>query len=146
MKDLLTVSEFAKEAGISKQAVYSRLNKGLNKFVQVVDGKKMLKSEALQEYLEQGKVNGCSSFSQGFNQPLTTLELLQQTIDLLQNQLAEKDKQIETLTEALKTEQLHASQAQALHAGTIQTAIEGRSDDVLGQQKKPGLFRRIFTK
>ena len=151
--DLLTVAEFAKRAGVSKQAIYSRLDKGLKQFVQVIDGQKMLNIKALEQYnskeVEQENQSTCSSVEQDMEQPLTTLELLNKTIETLQKQLEEKDRQIQTLTEALKTEQLQASQAQALHAGTIQQAIEeGNLNKKIEEEnpKKTSFLRRIFSK
>ena len=91
-KELYTVAEFAKIAGVSKQAVYSRLDKGLKQFVQKVDGQKMLKKEALQLYDKQ-------EVEQSNSSNLSTLDLLSKTIESLQRQLEEKDKQIERLTQ-----------------------------------------------
>lgn len=130
-KELYTVAEFAKIAGVSKQAVYSRLDKGLKQFVQKVDGQKMLKKEALQLYDKQ-KVEQSNSSN------LSTLDLLSKTIESLQRQLEEKDKQIERLTEALVIEQQHASQAQALHAGTIHQALEEK------KEPKQNFLQRLF--
>ena len=130
-KELYTVAEFAKIAGVSKQAVYSRLDKGLKQFVQKVDGQKMLKKEALQLYDKQ-EVEQINSSN------LSTLDLLSKTIESLQRQLEEKDKQIERLTEALVIEQQHASQAQALHAGTIHQALEEK------KEPKQNFLQRLF--
>lgn len=130
-KELYTVAEFAKIAGVSKQAVYSRLDKGLKQFVQKVDGQKMLKKEALQLY-DKKKVEQSNSSN------LSTLDLLSKTIESLQRQLEEKDKQIERLTEALVIEQQHASQAQALHAGTIHQALEEK------KEPKQNFLQRLF--
>lgn len=47
--ELLTVQEFAEKAGVSVQAVYKRLNNSLNPYIQLVEGRKMLKSSALSE-------------------------------------------------------------------------------------------------
>ena len=130
-KELYTVAEFAKIAGVSKQAVYSRLDKGLKQFVQKVDGQKMLKKEALQLYDKQ-------EVEQSNSSNLSTLDLLSKTIESLQRQLEEKDKQIERLTEALVIEQQHASQAQALHAGTIHQALEEK------KEPKQNFLQRLF--
>lgn len=132
-KELYTVAEFAKIAGVSKQAVYSRLDKGLKQFVQKVDGQKMLKKEALQLYDKQ-------EVEQSNSSNLSTLDLLSKTIESLQRQLEEKDKQIERLTEALIIEQQHASQAQALHAGTIHQALEEK------KEPKQNFLQRLFKR
>ena len=47
--ELLTVQEFAEKAGVSVQAVYKRLNNSLNPYIQLIEGRKMLKSSALSE-------------------------------------------------------------------------------------------------
>lgn len=143
--ELLTVAEFAKRAGVSKQAIYSRLDKGLKQFVQVVDGQKMLNIKALQQYNNKEVEQEIQENQSSIEQPCTTLDLLNKTIETLQKQLDEKDKQIQMLTEALKTEQLHASQAQALHAGTIQQAIDENLNE-RQEPKKIGFFQRIFVK
>ena len=143
--ELLTVAEFAKRAGVSKQAIYSRLDKGLKQFVQVVDGRKMLNIKALQQYNSKEVEQEIQENQSSIEQPCTTLDLLNKTIETLQKQLDEKDKQIQMLTEALKTEQLHASQAQALHEGTIQQAIDENLNE-RQEPKKIGFFQRIFVK
>lgn len=139
-KQYITVSEFAERANISKQRVYQLLNKRLKEFVKVVDSKKMLDITALESFKSQeGCSNiqeGCSSLEQEQN---STLDLLKTTIDMLQKQLEEKDKTIHELTEALKAEQVHASQAQALHAGTIKQSIEEKATPTKGN-----FLKRIF--
>lgn len=141
--ELLTVAEFSKRAGVSKQAIYSRLDKGLKQFVQVVDGQKMLNIKALEQYSSQGveqeKQSTCSSVEQEQN---SALELLKTTIDMLQKQLEEKDRTIHELTEALKNEQLQTSQAQALHGGSIKQLLEQGQD----AEASKGFFRRLFKR
>ena len=151
--ELLTVAEFSKRAGVSKQAIYSRLDKGLKQFVQVVDGQKMLNIKALEQYSSQGveqeKQSTCSSVEQEQN---SALDLLKTTIDMLQKQLEEKDRTIHELTEALKNEQLQTSQAQALHGGSIKQLLEqGQDAEEPEQQKKEaeaskGFLRRLFKR
>ena len=46
-KKYLAVSEFAKLAGVSKQAIYQRLNTSLKDFVKVEQGRKVVDSAAL---------------------------------------------------------------------------------------------------
>lgn len=162
--ELLTVQQFADAAGISKQAVYKAINNQLKPFVQLVNGKKMLRREALQE------VYGIS-----IDQPLNnrinplnlTLQMLQQQLEEKDRQLAAKDEQIKTLNEELAKEREHsrgtadklatlADQAQALHAGTVQqqlqtpaapeVIIEDPDVEEARPAKKPGLFTRMFWK
>ena len=69
--------------------------------------------------------------------------VLQRTIDTLQGQLAIKDKQIEDLSEALKSAQQTAAAAQALHAGTMQQQL--LESDTTGEKKK-GILHKLFKK
>lgn len=148
-KNYLTVAEFAERAGISKQRVYQLLNKRLKQFVQVVDGKKMLDIKALEEFSVKGDCSNiqedCSRVKQEEN---TALDLLKTTIDMLQKQLEEKDKTIHELTEALKTEQIQTSQAQALHGGSMQQMLlEDMNNRKEASENAPrGFFKRIFRK
>ena len=102
MKSYLTVTEFAKAAGISKQSVYQRLNTSLKKYSRVEQGKKVIDSKALREIygigLEQD-FQGNSQDFQGENQGLN------QMVNVLQEQLKEKDKQIERLQSLLDQQQ-----------------------------------------
>lgn len=126
-KQFLTVSEFAERVGISKQRVYQLLNKRLKEFVQVVENKKMIEIRALENFNIQ---EGCSNFQeikQGVEQDVSTLTLLKNTIDILQKQLDEKGEIIQSLTEALRTEQ-------ALHSGSIK--------QLLTQQTQEQVFER----
>ena len=157
--ELLTVQQFADAAGISKQAVYKAINNQLKPFVQLVDGKKMLQRKALQE------VYGLS-----VEQPLTnrvnplniTLQMLQQQLEEKDRQLAAKDLQIKELTDELAKEREHsrgttdklallADQAQKLHAiGQLQPPaeeVEEPADVVIEaepESKKRGLFDFLF--
>lgn len=150
--DYLTVAEFAEKAGISKQRVYQLLNKRLKRFVQVVDGKKMLDIAALDEFtIKEGCSNfqeDCSTLEQENN---TALDLLKTTIDMLQKQLDEKDKTIHELTEALKAEQLQTSQAQALHGGSMQQMLleQQTTEDIkkeAAETAPKGFFKRLFNR
>jgi len=83
---LLTVKEVTQKLGISKQAIYQRLNADLSGFKVMVDGKIMLRASILDEF--KGKqVDGT------INSELTAA--LQQTIDLLKSQLLALNSQLE---------------------------------------------------
>ena len=99
MKDeYIIVAEFAKEAGISVQAVYKRFKP---KFKQV-EGKKMLKKSLLAEFgLNQNLNQVDNNLNQSDNSKM---------LDFLMKQLEEKDKQIEKLQESLD----HSQQLQAI--------------------------------
>lgn len=156
--ELLTVQQFADAAGISKQAVYKSINNQLKPFVQLVDGKKMLERRAL------SVVYGIE-----VDQPLTnrvnplnlTLQMLQQQLEEKDRQLAAKDLQIKELSDELAKERAHsretsdkmavlAKNAQELQAmGQLPSPEE--TDEPAGVviedepgQKKRGFFYNLF--
>lgn len=151
--EYITVAEFANRAKISKQRVYQLLNKRLKPFVQVVDGKKMLDIKALENFnIKEDCSNfqeSCSSVEQEIKQDeSTTLDLLKTTIEMLQKQLDEKDKQIQSLTEALRTEQLQTTAAQALHGKNLRLEDTKIADtETLSAEKEyKSIFSRFFRK
>lgn len=137
---LLTIKEFAKLSGKSKQAIYKQLNNRLNQYVQLVDNQKMLEYRALSEVYgieveqpSQPKLNNLVNPNSTDIQPI--IEILQATIDTLQNQLEIKDKQIEKLQQELTDERnqnqeqfekisILADQAQKLQLAQITSSSE----------------------
>lgn len=115
-KKYYTVAEFAKKAGISKQAVYQSLDKKLNKYVKEVDGKKYIARDAFSVF---------------------NSKLIDSTLEKILIQLEEKDRQIAILSEQVKFQDEEIKrrseeileltkafrEAQALHAGTIQREL-----------------------
>jgi hypothetical protein len=159
-REYLTVSEYAEIKGISKQAVYQQLNKQLKEFLILVNGKKCVNISILTaDELEKLKL-----LKQPDEQPVDKVEQveLNQFQALLENQLAEKDKVIESLlkqNEALQeqntrlTELLHNSQV--LLAAEKQLLVQGRSDiskeeteikDEPLEPKKIGFIKRLFSR
>lgn len=115
-KKYYTVAEFAKKAGISKQAVYQSLDKKLKKYVKEVDGKKYVSRDAFSVF---------------------NSKLIDSTLEKILIQLEEKDRQIAILSEQVKFQEAEIKrrseeileltkafrEAQALHAGTIQREL-----------------------
>lgn len=95
-EEFLSVAEFALARGVSKQAVYQQLNKGLKDFVQVLNGKKYIRREALSAFGS----SGFNQVEQAFSSELNQAE--QAEIERLQAQIAERDKQISSLLERLQ--------------------------------------------
>ena len=104
-RDYLTIAEYAAIQGVSKQAVYQRLDGSLKPFLKVIKGQKVLDFAALPEEkkkeLEQDS-SQCSTSPENDN--------LTQILPILEQQLKEKDKQIERLQEEIKT--LHTAAAE----------------------------------
>ena len=151
-KEFLTVAEYAEIKGISKQAVYKQLNNQLKPFVEVVERKKCIKIEALNE-VEKEQFN---RVEQPFNQVEQQFNNLFQP--LFEKQIEEKDKTIQSLLRQIEnlqeqnsrlTELLHNSQY--LIAAEQRKAIEPiQQQDIkqeIGEQKeKQGFLKRLFSK
>lgn len=126
MKDeYISVSEFARRAGVTKQSVYQRIQGGLKKYVKDLNGQKVIQIKALHDVygldLEQGLEQDLNKDSQGQNQVnLAVIEMLRAELEEKNRQLREKDQRITELTDRI-TEMGKA--AQALHAGTMQSQL-----------------------
>lgn len=112
----ISISEFAKMAGVSKQAVYKRLDTDCQPWLKVDNGKKLINTKALKFFNVQQK-----------NAVETAKEMLEETkqgyIDFLKHLIDEKNEQIKSLNktiendqELIKREQEIVSQQQKLHA------------------------------
>lgn len=169
MDDYISISEFAKKAGVTRQAVCLRLDKDLQSFVKLDNGKKLIQINALGLFnVKRDKLPNTdfTNFT-GTNlteltrdqkapeMPESVLNVLLSQIDTKDKQLEEKDKQLDIkdkqiaekdkllsdLTELLRIEQQSAQQAQALHAGTIkQTAL------IESDTRKNSLWTRLFRR
>ena len=148
----ISIKEFAELAGVSRQAIQQRLETSLAEFVKANEqGKKTISTKALQLFgsqkskaneqgtEEKGKANEQESKAkkQGSNDDILYTALLQ-TVEILQGQLASKDKQIEALYNALDNAQRAATQAQQLHAGTMQRELlEAQTEPPAAQEPPP---------
>lgn len=133
--EYLTIAEFAERAGVSKQAVYQRLNKGLKEYSRVVDGVKMLDLRALEELygkeLEQGieqEIDKDSKVNSQENQDV---------IKALLEQLNVKDRQIADLNERLADEQKRLEEEQKSHGRTQMMLVKREQQlQVIEDQRK----------
>ena len=83
--EYIGISEFAKRVNVSKQAVYQQLDKKLKPYLIVIDGKKRLNIKAISEVYDKQSEEIDKEVEQEENNQL---------IDILTNQLIEKDKQL----------------------------------------------------
>ena len=144
-KELLSIKEVSEAANISQQAVYKQLNNKLKKYVVVVEGKKKLKKEVLEEVYNK-------KVEQKFNNNNSTVEQpiqpeIKIVLDTLQQQLKEKDKQIESLQASLNMAKSSLDQAQKLHLLDKQTILElqDKQKEAEEELNKPW-FKRILKK
>lgn len=146
-EEYISISEFAKRAGVSPQAIYKRLSTDLSTELKVVDNRKMLKASALEKF-------GLNLVDNQFNNQVETVEptkeeknetimMLQKTISLLetqtetlQQQLSLKDKQIEELNERLKESHVLIDQQQKLQA-VSESRLELLEDKVADPEPEP---------
>lgn len=127
-KELLTVKEYAEAVGITQQAVYKRMGRGLSPFVVEIDGQKFLKKEALEqvkqkqeavrseapatektEYDEIERIH--KLYIKRLEEEIESLKADKKT---LETQLTTKDAQIKDLSESLKQALNVASQTNFL--------------------------------
>ena len=109
--EYLTVADFAKRAGVTKQAVYKRLNNQLNKYVIEQNGRKLIKSTALNDLYSDTSQEKSQPVEQPLNNQLIELfkaekEEKQKIIDMLlqeksalQMKLTQKEHQLQLLEE-----------------------------------------------
>lgn len=99
--EYLTVAEFAERAGVTKQAVYKRLNNQLQKYVIEQNGRKLIKSSALNDLY--------SDVSQAKSQPVVQ-RLNNQLIELFKAEKEEKQKIIDMLLQEKSALQMKLTQ------------------------------------
>ena len=141
----ISIADFAKEAGVSKQAVYSRQkSQDLNKFIKLENGKKLINTKALELF---NKSSSQSSFNQ-FNQVEQGLESTEREyIEFLKKQIEELQRDKQELYRLLDQQQQLTAQANA----TIKKLQAPKEEASIIQQerqerKKPGFFARLFSR
>lgn len=140
----ISVSEFAKAAGVSKQAVYSRLkSQDLNKFIKLENGKKLINTKALELFNK-------SSFNQ-VEQGLESTE--REYIEALKKQIEELQRDKQELYRLLDQQQQLTAQANAtikqlqLQAPKEEASIiQQEQQQERQEQKKQGFFARLFSR
>lgn len=100
-QEYLTIAEFAKRVNVSKQAIYQQLDKKLKPYLIVIDGKKKLNIKAISEVYDKQSEEIDKEVEQEENNQL---------IDILTNQLIEKDKQIDGLIKSLSLAQMQLTE------------------------------------
>ena len=109
----LSVAEFAEKAGVSKQTIYDQMAEGkrLAPYKKKINGKKMIRSDALSYYMADSErtPETTSSPPPAADPDDSLITILREQLKVKDQQLAEKDKQlaardaeIQSLTEAIK--------------------------------------------
>lgn len=90
-EEYISIAEFAKKAGVSRQAIYSRLDSDLSTFLVIDNGKKTLNTRALK--LFDVKENVKEVYNQEF------IVSLKKNNELLEIELKHKNREIKQLLE-----------------------------------------------
>lgn len=146
----ISVKEFAERAGKSVQAIYKGLNNRLNQYVKLVDNQKMLDIRALQEVygieVEQPIKPELSTDSTEnsindivIGTLLEQIEILRNELDVKNEQIKEKDKQISDTLRALdQAQQLQAmaeSKVKLLEEKVLEPAPESEPEQEKEKKK-----------
>jgi DNA anti-recombination protein RmuC len=154
---LLTVQQFAALVGKSPQSIYKRLNKvdnlvdnqvvnPIQPYVVVVDGQKMLKTQALSELygieVEQPIQPGCQLESEKLSTPFNQVEQPIQLpadekssdeIAFLREQIRRQDTMIESLNKELEKEREHNREKDRQLLDTLSKLAETQAALAAGQ-------------
>lgn len=111
-EEFLTISEFAKRAGVSRQAIYKRLDGDLQPWLTVDNGKKLINSKALELFADNQNVNQVYS-----NETLSRMiSMLEKELDIKNKQIDTLNHQVEELNDRLKESHILIGRQQELQA------------------------------
>lgn len=130
--ELMTIKAFAEASGRSQQAIYKQISTRLSAYLHEIDGQKFVERRALFEVFHIGEEVEQCNFNSTKPQKASSdkaLELLEKTIQMLEEQLQAKDREIERLTETIQTQATGINGAQALHAGTMKQMLPAASTE-----------------
>jgi len=154
---LLTVQQFAALIGKSPQSIYKRLNKvdnpvdnqvvnPIQPYVVVVDGQKMLKTQALSELygieVEQPIQPGCQPYSEKLSTPFNPVEQpihppadekSSDEVAFLREQIRRQDTMIESLNKELEKEREHNREKDRQLLDTLSKLAETQAALAAGQ-------------
>lgn len=136
-KSYISIAEFAERAGVSKQAVYQRLNKSLKKYVKVEKGKKCINIKALEDLYSKEVEQVFQGKSQGVEQGIEEEkegQLINKLIDTLQEELKQKDEQLNEKDRQIKELHNLLDQQQQLAAMDRKKILE--LEDQLAHEQK----------
>ena len=130
----LSVAEFAEAAGVSKQAVYKRLNKDLLSFCKEVNGTRKISAGAIELFKGNIQVDQQTTETTDTRNPSFLMEQIKEKDNLIHQQRTE----IEELTKQIKELQQHIlTQAERTTAVLEkQSQLQENFQILLGQQQR----------
>lgn len=153
-KTYLTVKELAELQGVSKQAIYKRMNTDLSTYVVKVENQKCLDYKVLRLFSD-------NQFNQKVERS-TEVETLKKLVEILEKENDIKQQTIERLQEKNDEQHQKLMELTGQVGNTLQALtqtqladklIEGKqlvaagadpTDPVMTPEKKPGFFSRYF--
>lgn len=126
--NLMTAAEVAKIVGVSRQAIYKRMDTDLSTYVVKVDNKKWLKSKVLEHFsvnLSTSKVD-----------KLTEVDTLKKMVEMLERENELKQQTIEQLRKEKEEEHQQLMQLTSQVGTTLQALTQGQLADKLIQGKQ----------
>jgi AcrR family transcriptional regulator len=155
-----TIKQIADELKVSKQAVYKRYKNKLytevypythteNNVLYIDEqGEKIIKQDFLKSYVD--KQPHTESHTDTYTDTHTDTEgvhgiidTLKTTIELLNKQLSQKDKQIEELTETIK---IQAQSINAANHAELAEQLKIENSEDREKREKKGFFKRLFNR
>lgn len=141
----ISIADFAKEAGVTKQAVYSRQkSQDLNKFIKLENGKKLINTKALELFNKSSSQSSSNQVEQG----LESTE--REYIESLKKQIEELQRDKQELYRLLDQQQQLTAQANAtvkqLQAPKEEASVIQQEKQERQEQKKQGFFARLFSR
>lgn len=118
-EEYISISEFAKRAGVSHQSIYKRLHKDLQPWLQEGAGGKKLNIKALDFFETEKSATGCATNCATDSTEVATIKLLQKTVELLEKELTLKNTEIAELHARLKESHVLLDQQQHLQAAGL---------------------------
>lgn len=140
-----TIKQIADEIGVSKQAVFKKIdNLGCRQQLTKIDNQFTV-DESLENAIKKAfsdKINTHKTVNQSSTKSSTDIQLVDDLVNVLKDQLKQKDLEIERLHQLL-------SQEQELHA-RLQNKIAllespGNDNVVAKEESKKGFFARLFS-
>lgn len=141
----ISIADFAKQAGVSKQAVYSRLkSQDLNKFIKLENGKKLINTKALEFFNKSSSQSSSNQVEQG----LESTE--REYIESLKKQIEELQRDKQELYRLLDQQQQLTAQANAtiklLQSPKEEASVIQQEKQEKQEQKKQGFFAKLFSR
>ena len=94
--EYLSISEFANKVGVSRQAIYKRLNTDLSTYVVNVDNKQMLSTKAFELFILSTEKENLST--------LSTVDTFDRLVKHLENEIVQLRNENEALKQELSNE------------------------------------------